>query len=379
MPATPIAAAPPVSSAAATAAPLDPAVRGASGEPTAVHSTIPSRSVFEDGRIAARVGDEVITLQELTVAVKRRRKSIPGQITNQEAQMLFRSVLNELIERAIVVQEAKRELKNAKSMQVFTKQADEVWTAEELPPLLRQTASANIYELRQKLSERGESLDDEREDFRQTFLYQGYLAHKLGPKFNVELPEMKAYYLEHLKDFDQPATVTWREVVIEVGRKTDRASARRKAEAVLARLRRGEDFAAVAKAESDGPNKADGGLWQTSPGGYAVPEVNAALGSLRAGELGGVIEGRTSFHVVRVEGRRAAGPATFAEVQDKVRRAIRDQKVKRVSSAYLEKLRGRTIVTTLFDAPASPGVTRTSAELPARSRSSAPGRPAPTR
>jgi peptidyl-prolyl cis-trans isomerase SurA len=74
-----------------------------------------------------------------------------------------------------------------------------------------------------------------------------------------------------------------------------------------------------------------------------------------------VIEGPTSFHVVRVEGRRAAGPATFAEVQDKVRQEIRQEKIRRESNAYLEKLRRETVITTVFD---DPGVLRASGERP---------------
>jgi hypothetical protein len=72
-----------------------------------------------------------------------------------------------------------------------------------------------------------------------------------------------------------------------------------------------------------------------------------------------VIEGPASSHVVRVEGRRNAGPATFAEVQDLAKRALRQEKVMRESTAYLETLRGRTVVWTAFD---DPNVTRASAE-----------------
>jgi len=157
---------------------------------------------------------------------------------------------------------------------------------------------------------------------------------------------------------------------VEVGKHPDRRAARRKADALLARLRRGEDFAALARAESDGPSKAEGGYWQTSPGGYAVPAVNAALGTLPVGQLSPVLEGPTSYHVVRVEARREAGPATFAEVQDRIKKAVHAEKVARESNAYLEKLRKNTLVTTVFDNPA---IQRTSGVMPAP-RAQASGR-----
>ena len=65
-----------------------------------------------------------------------------------------------------------------------------------------------------------------------------------------------------------------------------REVARREAEALLEKLRRGDDFATLAKKESDGPTSSRnrGGLMETSPGGYGVPAVNQALESLPIGQ-----------------------------------------------------------------------------------------------
>ena len=60
--------------------------------------------------------------------------------------------------------------------------------------------------------------------------------------------------------------------------------------------------------------------------------VNAALKSLPIGQSSGVIASPESFHVVRVEGRRAAGPASFEEVQDKIRPCLRMPSIKRRGS-----------------------------------------------
>src|SRR3954464_1329594 len=113
------------------------------------------------------------------------------------------------------------------------------------------------------------------------------------------------------KSFHCDATVTWRELVVEKGRHTDPADARKKAEDLLARLGRGEDFASLARTESEGPSRvrAEGGLMQTSPGSYAVESVNSALASLPLRQVSPILEGPSSLHIVRVEARRDAGPA----------------------------------------------------------------------
>ena len=81
---------------------------------------------------------------------------------------------------------------------------------------------------------------------------------------------MLKYYSEHLhdKEFDRSAEITWRELVVEKSHYPNPADARRKAEALLARLGKGEDFAKLARNDSEGPSRvrAQGGLMQTSPG-----------------------------------------------------------------------------------------------------------------
>jgi peptidyl-prolyl cis-trans isomerase SurA len=188
-----------------------------------------------------------------------------------------------------------------------------------------------------------------RETYRQEVLARGFLEQKLKPKISVTVPEMRDYYNAHVHDYDRPEQWTWREVLIEVDKYPSRAAARSKAEAILDRLRRGEDIAKVAESQSEGPNRSSGGLWETTPDSYAVATVNDAVRSLPIGQVSPIIEGPSSYHLVRVDARRGAGPATFAEVQDRIRRIVHHRKVDQESNAFLDKLRQQTVVTTIFD------------------------------
>ena len=323
--------------------------------PATVRSEGTSLTLKKAGLWAARVGEDIITLHDLDVAVRKylRDKGVPaGQSpTRDELNMIGRSVLDMLIERSLIVHEARIKLKNPKQIEMFMEMADKAFREDELPHLLRRNGAADELDLKQKLAQQGESLDDMRESYRLDCLAREFLQQELRTRMTVELPapEMRTYYNEHLKDFERPAMVTWREVVVEVSKHPSRAEARRKAEAVLNRLRLGEDFAKVAERESDGPNKARGGLWETTPGSYAIPSVNDALAKLPPKQISPILEAPTSFHIIRVESRRPAGPATFAEVQDVIRKKLREQTHSREATAYLAKLRKKTLITSIFD------------------------------
>jgi parvulin-like peptidyl-prolyl isomerase len=306
------------------------------------------------GVAAARVGDEIVTFHDLLVAVKEfvkrnNFKNIPREQVNEIAS----GVLNGLIERSLLVQEAKREIKTPAKLDQFMKVADQIWREEHLTPLKARYALDTEQQVRERLAEEGRSLDAMQQGFRQDFLAQSYLIEKLKDRVKVDLNDLLRYYNQHVRDRDndRPAQITWREVVVEVDKSASRDEARRKADALREKLVRGADFAQLARTASDGPttSRTQGGLMQTSPGGYAVAAVNAALQALPIGQISPVLEGTSSFHIVRVENRRPAGPASFEEVQDQIRSTLTEQRFKAEREAFIARLRQRTFISNVFE------------------------------
>ncbi|MBX6316419.1 MAG: peptidyl-prolyl cis-trans isomerase [Isosphaeraceae bacterium] len=306
------------------------------------------------GANVARVGNEVITFRELTQAIRdweRDHLQPDQQLTPEEKNQLAAAALTRLIERSLVLQDARREFgKKKDGWKHFEKYIDDRWREEELPTLLRKYQVANEYELQVKMAEQGLSLDHIKETYKLDRQESEYLYLKLHAKLKPGLLEMREYYARHLHDYDRPASVTWREIVVTIPEGGDRAAARRKAEALLDRLRRGEDFARLARAESQGPTAREAGLWkEMEPGSHKVPAVNEALRRLRLQEISPLIEGPDGFHILRVEARREAGPASFVEVQDQVFDTLRNRNFQRERQAFLDKLRRQTFVETWFD------------------------------
>jgi peptidyl-prolyl cis-trans isomerase SurA len=338
----------PVSEAKAPARPA--AKADDSHEEAATKSEVQPPALPEFSEIAARVGNETITLRELRYAYRKWAREHLGphqRLDEEQGYQVLRMILDGLVDRTLLVQEARRLIN--KNWDKFRDFIDQSWTEEELPGLMRKYAATNEFELRERLKAHGLSYEEMREDYRLTKIAHEFMIMKIRPLLSVDIPEMRDYYNEHLQEFHRPAQVVWREIAVEVAKHRDRGEARRKAEALLDRLRHGADFIGVAKAESEGPTADRGGLWATTPGSYAVPAVNAALDTLPLQQVSGVIEGPDSFHIIRVENRRAAGPARFDEVQDQIRETLFDQKYDKELKALLEKLRGRTLISTQLD------------------------------
>jgi peptidyl-prolyl cis-trans isomerase C len=95
------------------------------------------------------------------------------------------------------------------------------------------------------------------------------------------------------------------------------------AKAAIAEIKAGADFAAVAKARSKDPGSADGGDLGFFKQGDMVPEFAAVAFALKPGEISQTpVKSQFGWHVIKVEERRQAPPASFEEQKDLIRQTV---------------------------------------------------------
>ncbi|HTP40116.1 MAG TPA: peptidyl-prolyl cis-trans isomerase [Steroidobacteraceae bacterium] len=117
------------------------------------------------------------------------------------------------------------------------------------------------------------------------------------------------------------------------------AAALRKAADVAAKLAvTGADFQKLASDLSDhAASAAHGGDLGFLPENRLLPEVVAALKSLRPGEIAGPIKTAQGLHFVKLLEVRSGKTPALAEVQDSLKEALRAQRAQDVQQAYLEE------------------------------------------
>lgn len=133
--------------------------------------------------------------------------------------------------------------------------------------------------------------------------------------------EIEQYYNQHQGEFEE---VRARHILISTqppppapGAKPDeqpkalsKEEARKKAEEVLAKARKGEDFAALAKQYSDDPGSKDKGGEYTFAKGQMVPEFETAAFALQPGQISDLVETQFGYHIIKLEERKGgAGPS----------------------------------------------------------------------
>jgi peptidyl-prolyl cis-trans isomerase C len=120
---------------------------------------------------------------------------------------------------------------------------------------------------------------------------------------------------------------------------------------VIARLNKGEDFAAIAKQVStDGSAQAGGDLGYFTRERMVKPFSDAAFEMKPGTYSSKPVRSQFGFHVIRVEDKRNKKPPTFEEAADEVRMAARRE----LAESYVKALRDKAKVET-FGMEGRPG------------------------
>ncbi len=193
---------------------------------------------------------------------------------------------------------------------------------------------------------------DQSESYRRQLAFQeenllaGALFQNLTDSIQVDEAAARNYYEQHKGEYE---SVKARHVLVRFkgspvplkqGREElteEQALAR--VQELRKRLLAGEDFAAVAKAESDDATSAgNGGDLGNFRRGQMVPAFDAAVFSLPLRQISEPVKTQFGFHLIRVEDRSAQ---SFEEVRGDVDKKVRPEAVK----AELENLRRAAKIT----------------------------------
>ena len=155
-----------------------------------------------------------------------------------------------------------------------------------------------------------------------------YTASDFEKSATVGDAEVEQEYDAHKTErYSEPEEVHARHILFTVPPDADekkRGEIRARAAAALERLKKGEDFAAVAKALSeDKANKDKGGDLGFIRRGHTEEAFETAAFALQPGELSDVVETRHGLHIIKVDERKAAREKPLAEVREGIVKSLR--------------------------------------------------------
>ncbi len=185
---------------------------------------------------------------------------------------------------------------------------------------------------------------DVRTEYRRRIAIRAVVEREVTPKATVAEADIKAFYDQNPSLFKVPEQVRASHILVKVDEQAtdqDKAKAREKILALKKKVENGEDFAAVAKDNSDCPSAAQGGDLDFFQRGQMVASFEESAFALKPGEMSDVVETQFGYHLIKVTDRKEPGDMPFEEMKPTIEEHLKQQKIADMLTAYKAELRSK--------------------------------------
>ena len=254
--------------------------------------------------------------QALTGLLAQQGKSL-AEIPPEQKPQLYQMILDDMIVEKIV-----------------TKRASETKVTDEEIATVFEKFKANFgseEELTKQIEKNGETVDGVRKNIRSRLQTQHWVDEQLAGRIEVADADADDFYKKNPEQFKMPEQVRASHILIKVepeAKPDDVVAKEKAASAVLARVKKGEDFAKLADELSEDPSaKQNHGDLNFFPKDQMVPEFAEAAFKLKKGELSPEpVRSQFGYHVILVTDRKDPETMTLESVKPKLVAFLKNQK-----------------------------------------------------
>ena len=304
----------------------------------ALPAAVSADTVVEE--IIARVNNSIITRSEYNRSKEQLKQEAEQQDPAHAEQIVnerSKDVLRDLIDQQLL-------LEKGKDLDI-TGDTDLV---KRLDEMRKQMNLDSMEDLEKAATAQGVSFEDFKQNMRNQIITQKVIGQEVGQKMSVTKEEEQKFYEDHKNELERPEQIRLSEILVSTDKKgagdtsSDEervAAAQKKADELLAEIRKGTSFEEVAKKSSDGPSAAQGGDLGYFKRGTLAKALEDKTFAMKANEVSDVIRTKQGFVILKVNEHQEAGIPPISEVEPKLQDAIYMQKLQPALRAYLQKLR----------------------------------------
>ena len=244
------------------------------------------------GNVVVRINQEQVTLEEFDREFREQILEPGKEVTGKSLGDLKKAYLDQMVERKILVQEARRG-----GMTVLPQELNQA-IAE-----IRKDYSEK--EFGERVGSKGMTLEGWKVRLEEKLLAEKMIRNASHYRGKIDDKEALPYYEAHRSSFQLPQRVRVRQIVVADGEEAIQ---------LHKRLKKGEKFEKVASEKSLGPEKVNGGdLGYFSPG-ERPPEFDTVF-TMDVGTTSEVIKSPYGYHIFKLEEKTEPRQVTFEEAK----------------------------------------------------------------
>ncbi|HEY1189662.1 MAG TPA: peptidyl-prolyl cis-trans isomerase [Gemmata sp.] len=289
------------------------------------------RSSVPRVKIVARVGESnVITDQEIIEGVYQQYRelaALDGHARSVKQKEMYTKVLRKTIERELILDEMYTKLKKANKMNVIEEIKDLATQATDrrLRAFKNDSGAKSDDEFAALLRTQGLTVQVIRRQMERQFMADQYIGSALKDRnHRIGLAEVRDFYDRHPDDFRTQDRVRWQHLFVAAKNYPNPQAAYNQIAAIAQQANGGTDFAALALKYDEGVAKHQKGFGTGETRNEIQPaDLETTVWALKPGQVSGVLQTPTGYHLVKVVERDYAGVQPFdMAVQNKIREKL---------------------------------------------------------
>jgi parvulin-like peptidyl-prolyl isomerase len=177
--------------------------------------------------------------------------------------------------------------------------------------------------------------------FERRLLSEKVKQSEVNDKVTVTPEMVKNYYSVNAAKYSKPEEFRARHILLKLdpsSTQEERSKSRSRAEDILKRIKKGENFEVLARNESDDLTKIKGGDLGYFHAGQTVEEFETALLKLKVGETSNIVETIYGYHIIQLTDKRPSRQVPFDEIKDKISKDLVDSEKKQLFSRWMDDL-----------------------------------------
>jgi peptidyl-prolyl cis-trans isomerase C len=200
-------------------------------------------------------------------------------------------------------------------------------------------------EFQQRLRELNNSEELYKSQIKRALAIQRLINQKFKP--TVTDKEIRKYYDDNPDQFKQKSQVRASHILISVNpgaTGAQKEAARKEIEALLARVKSGEDFAAIAKGKSQCPSSANGGDLGFFAKGETVKPFEDAAFSMKPGEISNIVETQFGYHIIKLTDKMDEKIIEFEGAKEEISKTLKKGEIRDSYNKFYTDLRNNAKV-----------------------------------
>ncbi|UCF82834.1 MAG: peptidyl-prolyl cis-trans isomerase [Desulfobacteraceae bacterium] len=306
-----------------------------------IYYPLVSAEIFN--RVVAQVNNEVVTLYELNMKIKELTGFDPGDLRMKDEKRFLeirRKIIDFLVDEKIT-NEKIQEL----GIQVTPNEIDAAIER------IKQSNHLTHEDLLASLTKQQMSYESYRERIKRDLERTRLINFEVKSKIIIREEEIKEYYSKNKDKFSTPENVHLAAIFLkqkDPSNQEETLALYRKAEEIVARLKRGENFTDMARKLSQGPGAEEGGdlgLFKTS---QLDPDLIKVVKNMSSGDISRPIMRPAGIQIVKLVEKQDGGVEPFETVRDAIFGILYQEEINKRYFSWIKELRKKAYTKIIF-------------------------------